>query len=230
MKKRIFSIIIAVISVMSLTACSLFDEAAEDPFASNAPVDPSKPALSGHGITDNDTDNTVVVVDGTDDNEQDAPAVEEGNGKLTDSDGSASGTFKTKDLKGNEVTQEIFTHSKVNFVNIWGTFCGPCLSEMPDLGELASEYETDQVQFIGVVCDVTDYSDASYAQKYVDDTGADTYIHLIANDSMGKWKLNNVEYVPTTLIIDCDGNVLEEIVGSKSKVEWKTLIDFYVNK
>ncbi|MBO7375207.1 MAG: hypothetical protein J6U09_05295, partial [Lachnospiraceae bacterium] len=59
---------------------------------------------------------------------------------------------------------------------------------------------------------------------------ADTYIHLIGNDSVGKWKLNNVEYVPTTLIIDCDGNVLEEIVGSKSKVEWKTLIDFYVNK
>ena len=47
---------------------------------------------------------------------------------------------------------------------------------------------------------------------------------------MNKWKLNNVEYVPTTLIIDSDGNVLEELVGSKSKVEWKTLIDYHLSK
>lgn len=232
MKKRILSILITTLSVLSLTACSLFDDMDEDLFSSNAPDDPTKPALSGHSVEEGaTTDNTVVVVDGTNGNDEDATdAQDEGEGKLTDSDGSASGTFKTKDLKGNEVTQEVFTHSKVNFVNIWGTFCGPCLNEMPDLGELATEYETSQVQFIGIVCDVTDYSDASYAQKYVTDTGADTYIHLIGNDSVGKWKLNNVEYVPTTLIIDCDGNVLEEIVGSKSKVEWKTLIDFYVNK
>lgn len=232
MKKRFFQLLITVISVMSLTACTLFDD--EDIFSSDAPVDPTKPALTGHEIDTEGNSNTVVDEADCPDDLKEAIAADledlENNGKLTDSDGSASGTFKTKDLQGNEVTQEIFTYSKINFVNIWGTFCGPCLSEMPDLGELASEYDKSEVQFIGVVCDVTDYSDASYAQKYVTDTKADTYIHLIGNDSMNKWKLNNVEYVPTTLIIDSDGNVLEELVGSKSKVEWKTLIDYHLSK
>ena len=42
--------------------------------------------------------------------------------------------FTTKDLDGNEVTEEIFAKKDLTVVNIWGTFCTPCIGEMPALG------------------------------------------------------------------------------------------------
>ncbi|MCI8811517.1 MAG: TlpA family protein disulfide reductase, partial [Oscillibacter sp.] len=50
-------------------------------------------------------------------------------------------TFEGTDLDGNTVSQEIFSQSKLTMVNVWATYCNPCLSEMPGLGELAAEYD-----------------------------------------------------------------------------------------
>ncbi|MBQ4235421.1 MAG: TlpA family protein disulfide reductase, partial [Treponema sp.] len=40
-------------------------------------------------------------------------------------------TFTATDLNGRIVTSEIFEKNKVTMLNIWGTFCGPCIREMP---------------------------------------------------------------------------------------------------
>ena len=48
-------------------------------------------------------------------------------------------TFEGTDLEGNTVSQDAFSQSKLTMVNVWATYCNPCLSEMPGLGELASE-------------------------------------------------------------------------------------------
>src|SRR5690554_3153574 len=62
--------------------------------------------------------------------------------------------FWTIDLYGNEVDQTIFKNSKLTLINVWATFCPPCLMEMPDLAELSREYNTKDVQIIGIVNDV----------------------------------------------------------------------------
>ena len=46
-------------------------------------------------------------------------------------------TFEGTDLEGNPVTQDIFSQSRLTMANVWATYCNPCLSEMPGLGELA---------------------------------------------------------------------------------------------
>lgn len=50
-------------------------------------------------------------------------------------------TFEGTDLKGNPVSQEIFSQSKLTMVNVWATYCNPCPNEMPGLGELAAEHD-----------------------------------------------------------------------------------------
>ena len=47
--------------------------------------------------------------------------------------------FTAQDLDGNTVDESIFADYEVTMVNLWGTFCGPCLQEMPDLGEISDE-------------------------------------------------------------------------------------------
>lgn len=39
--------------------------------------------------------------------------------------------FTTVDMAGNTVTDELFTQADLTVLNIWGTYCGPCIGEMP---------------------------------------------------------------------------------------------------
>ena len=49
--------------------------------------------------------------------------------------------FTAADLEGNPVSEEIFKDYDLTMINIWATFCGPCISEMPDLGKLNEEWK-----------------------------------------------------------------------------------------
>ena len=68
-------------------------------------------------------------------------------------EGEAFPAFATKDMKGNDVTNDIFAGKDLTVVNFWATTCGPCISEMPELGDWAREMP-ENVQIIGVLTDV----------------------------------------------------------------------------
>ena len=43
--------------------------------------------------------------------------------------------FKGEDMEGNVVSSSVFSEAKLTMINVWATYCGPCLREMPELGE-----------------------------------------------------------------------------------------------
>lgn len=132
-------------------------------------------------------------------------------------------TFEGTDLEGNTVSQDVFTHSKLTMVNVWATYCNPCLREMPGLGELAAEYDESEFQIIGVVSDVREGEDQALVERLVQETGAD-YPHLLANDSISQTILSGVSAVPTTFFFDGEGAYLGGVVGSAEKSDWEGLI------
>ena len=67
--------------------------------------------------------------------------------------------FEGHDIQGNTVSSDIFSDSKLTMVNVWATYCNPCLREMPGLGELAEEYDGSEFQIIGIVSDVIEGED-----------------------------------------------------------------------
>jgi len=130
------------------------------------------------------------------------------------------GEFTTTSLDGQTVTAEIFTQAKLTVVNIWATYCSPCLEEMPDLGELAKEYADKGVQFVGIVSDASDDDTIETAKDVVEQTGA-AYTHLLPGSFLD-W----VQYVPTTLFVDASGNQIgEAAVGGMTKEQWIEKID-----
>ena len=131
--------------------------------------------------------------------------------------------FEGTDLDGNTVSQEIFTQSKLTMVNVWATYCNPCLSEMPGLGELAAEYDPAEFQIIGIVSDVWEGEDQTLVESLVQKTGAD-YLHLLANDSIGQAILSSVSGVPTTFFFDGEGAYLGGVVGSAEKEKWEEIV------
>ena len=128
-------------------------------------------------------------------------------------------TFEGTDLEGNTVSQDVFSQSKLTMVNVWATSCGPCLNEMPGLGELAADYDRSEFQIIGIVSDVREGEDQSLVESLVQETGA-AYPHLLANDSI----LSSVSGVPTTFFFDGEGMYLGGVVGSAEKSAWEEIV------
>ena len=132
--------------------------------------------------------------------------------------------FEGTDLDGNTVSQEIFTQSKLTMVNVWATYCNPCLREMPALGELAEDYAPETFQIIGIVSDVLEGDDQSLVEKLVQQTGA-AYPHLLLNESLYYGLLLDVTAVPTTFFIDGNGAIVDTVIGAMEKSAWEEKIN-----
>lgn len=138
--------------------------------------------------------------------------------------------FSAQDLEGNELDQSMLQGHTLTMVNVWATFCTPCISEMPDLGTLAQEYEDQGVQIVGLVSDVIDMEgnldpdQMELAREIVDSTSAN-YTHLVPSvDLYGL--LYQISTVPTTFFVDETGaQVGGTYIGAKDKDQWQEIID-----
>lgn len=151
--------------------------------------------------------------------------------------GTGLGSFTSEDLDGNEVTEAIFADKDVTILNVWATFCGPCIEEMPELAALAEELP-DNAQVIGVVIDAPpagtkdgtavdlwggNADNIDLAKEICGETGV-KYTNILASESVSK-AFESVEAVPTTLILDRSGNTIckpflgADVDGYKKAVE-----------
>lgn len=134
--------------------------------------------------------------------------------------------FQTMDiLDGNVIKSEEFYKEKpLTLVNVWGTFCGPCKEEMPDLAKLYDEYK-DKMNFLGVVVDTNVNMDTNVeeAQKIIKDSGVN-YKNIMPNPTTED-TLVNITAMPTTFFVNSEGKVLGGFVGKADKDSLKATID-----
>ena len=192
-------------------------------------------SLGGCGKKDSENENNVALEQETQEESQEELQEE------TDSEGSQEkdqevvdntetsevgefSSFTSYDLAGNEFTQDVLAEADLTVLNIWGTFCGPCIREMPDLGEIAEEYKDKGVQIIGLASDVYDESDIEKAKEIIEKTNAN-YLHLLPTQDLYDIYLKNVMAIPETLFLDKDGYILDSITGARDKETWISLID-----
>jgi len=149
---------------------------------------------------------------------------EAADGAAPEEEPAAGISFEAVDMEGNAVTSDIFSQSKLTMVNVWATYCGPCLSEMPELGELAAEYDAEEFQLIGIVSDVLEGEDQELAESLIEETGAG-YTHLLLNESLYYALLTDVSAVPTTFFIDENGIILDTVIGAREKSAWEEIIN-----
>lgn len=135
-------------------------------------------------------------------------------------------SFEASTIDGEPMTSQIFAQSKLTMVNVWATYCNPCLSEMPDLGEISASYDTSDFQIIGIISDVAEGAgeeELANARDLVLQTGAD-YPHLLLNESLYTNLVGAVDSVPTTFFVNNEGEVLGYTIGAKSKADWEEII------
>lgn len=136
-------------------------------------------------------------------------------------------TFTGTTLTGETLTSDIFADSKLTMINVWATFCGPCINEMPDLGEIASEYDKTDFQLVGIISDVIEGEEGDTfieAQEIIAETGAN-YTHLLLNEELYVNLVGASDSVPTTYFFNQKGECLGYLVGAQSKEVWMQIID-----
>lgn len=136
-------------------------------------------------------------------------------------------TFTANTVEGEEWNSDKFADSALTMINVWATYCNPCLSEMPALGELAAEYDKTEFQVIGVVSDVMEgdsQKNVDYVKQLVEETKA-AYPHLLLNESLYMSFVGAVSAVPTTFFVRSDGSLIGYLTGALDKESWKSLIE-----
>ena len=133
--------------------------------------------------------------------------------------GKAAPDFTLPDiLQGKNYSLSQFK-GKVVMVNFFTFFCMPCREEMPDLNKLYNEYKGKGYQVLGIGLS----SDPTQLRFLVKQIGLD-YPVLAGNDQVSK-DYGNVEIVPTTFIIDKQGNIAHKILGTRKKEELAKMIE-----
>ena len=137
--------------------------------------------------------------------------------------------FMVEDLDGNEyLLGDLISDNKVTMINYWGTFCGPCIQEMPDLADLERKYKDQGFEIIGLTCDIVypggrfDEEALIDAQEIVAELDVD-YPVVVATDELNEYI--NSDYIPVTFFVDSHGEQIgDELVGSHSRSEWEETI------
>ena len=120
------------------------------------------------------------------------------------------GTVNTADYRG-----------KILVVNIWATWCGPCMAELPDFSRIASDY-ADRVVIIAAHVP----SGSESAPSYIRDNLPDSKIIFTYDESYEAYlAAGGSQYIPQTAVIDGNGIILYSNSGMLSYDELVSIIE-----
>lgn len=102
--------------------------------------------------------------------------------------------------KGEKVNMENF-RGKVIFLNLWATWCPPCIAEMPGINQLYGELKNEEIVFLMLSLD----KDFEKAIKYKEKKNFGFEIYSLDG---GIPPMYNSQSIPTTYVIDAEGKLV----------------------
>lgn len=118
--------------------------------------------------------------------------------------GSISPTFELYDIDSNLVKLEDFK-GKLIYIDIWATWCSPCIKEIPDLDKLQTELKNKNIVFISIC-----QNDDKEMWKATVLTNKLQGIHLFVPDNDNKFLSDYlVNGVPRYILIDEKGYIID---------------------
>ena len=146
-------------------------------------------------------------------------------------DSTTVGKFETKGVDGKDYTEKVFSDYDLTLVNVFTTWCSPCVNEIPELEKLYEEMKEKGVGVVGVVLDTVG-DDAKQNEDTVKKAGVlqektkASYPFLVPDSTMMNGRLNGISAFPETFFVDKEGNIVGETYsGSHSLDEWKEIVE-----
>lgn len=130
------------------------------------------------------------------------------------------------DLEGNQLKfSDIFDGKNYVYIDLWATWCLPCIKEFPFLAELEQKYEQDNIRFVGISVDATQDIWINRGVKRYDLSG-DQYFDQDAK----VLKDLQIQAIPRFLFYDPQGNWISLDAPRPSDPRLVELIDSHLHK
>jgi len=114
-------------------------------------------------------------------------------------------TFKLEDKKG-----------KVVLVDLWATWCGPCVAAMPELIELQDKYKDKNFEIVGLV---TDDESPESIKKFAQAKNLNYQLGYADVKLMSEFiKITRLQGIPQSILINREGKMVGVFPGGGPRV------------
>ena len=127
-------------------------------------------------------------------------------------EGTAIVDFELESLHGEKIRLSGL-NGKVIFLNFWATWCGPCRAEMPSMQKLSDRFLEKGLEIVAV--DLQERKET--VREFAEEFGLSFHVLLDTTGEVGA--IYGARSIPTTYIVDRQGNVVAGTIGGR---EWDT--------
>lgn len=142
-------------------------------------------------------------------------------------EGDISPDFSYESLDGSNVSLSDLKGNYV-YIDVWATWCSPCIKQVPYLKELEKRYHDKKIVFVSISVDKADFKNA-WKQMIADKQlgGLQLFAdNSFDSDFMDAYAVNSI---PRFILIDPEGKILDPAAPQPSFAKTKTLLDSLLN-
>jgi len=131
------------------------------------------------------------------------------------------------DIKGGTKSLSSFK-GKFVYIDVWATWCGPCIQQIPYLQKLEEEYKNKNIAFVSISTDESQRSGGSWeaAEKkwrnFVKDKNM-SGVHLWSGKDFSFQRAYKINTIPRFILIDPKGNIVDANAPRPSDPNLKNL-------
>jgi thiol-disulfide isomerase/thioredoxin len=122
--------------------------------------------------------------------------------------GDVSPSFTYNDIDGNAVSLEDFK-GKIVYIDVWATWCGPCLKQIPYLKSLEHHFKGQDIAFVSISVDKKEAFETWKNMVVEKELGG---VQLFANNAFQSEFIEayGIHSIPSFILIDKQGHILDE--------------------
>jgi thiol-disulfide isomerase/thioredoxin len=104
---------------------------------------------------------------------------------------------------------------KTAVVNLWATWCAPCLAEMPSLDAMQAALADENVAVVAISVDRGSVETARL-QDFYDELGLE-HLEIFRDRKFAASRALHAQGLPTTLVLDAEGREVARVIG---EIDW----------